>query len=614
MQNIRDIVQEFGLKTTEYPFGIPAKKNLDVEIAIQQQTLTGILRAGIRKSQLQKHEKTAIDGLIQKIEKSALMQLPRKFVREITRQTADKYNKSGKQAAIDFINELEIFAKNQQGLSVANKSEINIKEIALEIARQKQKTIDFLRESARAKVSKTVSALEELYRFLECVHEYGFKAKLKTEIVRCGDDKFKIINQKTVALAVNQLIDPKTWTRRIRRAAAQCREMLALKLKMVGGQSGQKYASSYNTKWVQQRKEETQKWAESQKIYEEDGSPVMIGEGENQRQMTLFDCMRTDEARFAELYTVFAGVEKRAQRQNMTWSFITATLPGEWHANPDYESKKTWNEQTVREGLTVLLEDWQRIRSQLAKYDIQLLGLRVAEPQKDGTAHLHLMVFHDAEQTEIIDAVLKNHWNRGQKSRKCSADQRWNSPALQIVGENKKRGSAASYIMKYIAKGVALETNDEGDITGSMVDVEAWRKIWGIRSFQFFGIKRALTLWKTLRKNRDNCPSGELRAAWIAAQGRWNSEQEKYVADFDAFLTAIDNIEIEKIFETDEFDRKKLIGYVDKITEEQILCKTHNFLITNVVIVNPNGPREALRASGGTDFDEKLGVKPDSGR
>ena len=258
------------------------------------------------------------------------------------------------------------------------------------------------------------------------------------------------------------------------------------------------------------------------------------------------------------------------------------------------------------------------------KHNIDVLGLRVAEPQKDATPHLHLMVFHKKSDTTAIDEILKMHWGRGQRSKKLKQDMRWNAPALQIISGNENRGSAASYVMKYIAKGVNVQINREAEkekIT-SMEDVEAWRAIWNIRAFQWFGIKNNLTLWRTLRMNHENPPDGVLKMAWTHAQSG-----EDYKADFGAFLQAMEDVQLDKIYEENRFGNKQLFGFVDRVDKETgelklLLCRPKTYNIGTWVTVNPNYPREpsapmseslasfgdsSLRSSDEGDLDDILG-------
>ena len=69
------------------------------------------------------------------------------------------------------------------------------------------------------------------------------------------------------------------------------------------------------------------------------------------------------------------------------------------------------------------------------------------------------------------------------------------------------KGSAVSYIAKYIAKNIYAgnqkdETSDE--VEGLKLDenvqrVRAWANLWGIRQFQFYG-NPPISVWRELRK------------------------------------------------------------------------------------------------------------------
>jgi len=528
-------------------------------------------------------KKNEVVELSEAIEFSALTNLPAYFLREITREASLICLKQTKKAAIEWINEFEEFALKQPGIKYAGFNENDIRAEANEIAERKEDELRTLR-------SKDYPMMA-MHNFINREHEAGVQFKARRE-----SDYDKV---------ASKLIDPKTWRRKIRSLGAQAREMVAYKLKQVGGANKNKYASQYNVEWRKQRKAQMLEWASEQIIWENERDKngkfpaMMIKDGENYRQMTLLDCIRTDEAKMNELYTVFTGVESYAKIKDMTWSFLTVTLPGEWHPNAGVnhqngkkQSNKKWNEATPREAASVLLNDWARIRALFKKHDIDVLGLRVAEPQKDGTPHLHLMMFHNKNDVEAIDEILKMHWGRGQRSKKMKADMRWNAPALQIISGNEERGSAASYIMKYIAKGVNVQIirEEEKEKINSMEDVEAWRAIWNIRAFQWFGIRNNLTLWRTLRMNHENPPEGVLKMAWAHAQSG-----EDYKADFGAFLQAMEDVQLDKIYEENRFGNKQLFGFVDGVDEETgelklLLCKPNTYNIGTWVTVNPNYP------------------------
>ena len=186
-----------------------------------------------------------------------------------------------------------------------------------------------------------------------------------------------------------------------------------------------------------------------------------------------------------------------------------------------------------------LVKLWSLIRSGLQGWGVTLSGFRAVESHGDGCPHWHLLIIYPPKMRyAVIEEVIKRfpgnpdkgqagvvvHTRAGDKesSRKVSVyfdnlqqvTGRRGRPAkyrkevaqaeLSIV--NTACGSLAGYVSKYLFK----DQNSE-------CRAAAWRALWGVRGFQWFGIQRARTKWREIRRIKEPPQGGATLALWRAA-------------------------------------------------------------------------------------------------
>ena len=226
--------------------------------------------------------------------------------------------------------------------------------------------------------------------------------------------------------------------------------------------------------------------------------------------------------RRAELMCRIAGSERYAQHHSKVGTFFTFTCPSRMHArfasngaaNPRYDGT------TPREANDYLNGVWQRIRAKLDRMEIAYFGLRVAEPQHDGTPHWHLLLFHDKRDFHELSNTIR-HYNLQESGEEHGAD----IHRVDITPIDWEKGSAAGYIAKYISKNIDGAHLDKDlntvDAAESAERIEAWASVWGIRQFQSIGTP-PVTVWRELRKIKEELPQSILRTAQEAAdEGDW---------------------------------------------------------------------------------------------
>ena len=207
--------------------------------------------------------------------------------------------------------------------------------------------------------------------------------------------------------------------------------------------------------------------------------------------------------RFNEMMNRLRGVDEWATEKGYVSLFLTMTAPSSFHATHNNgTNNKKWKGADPRTTHAYLSKNWAQLRALFAKRGIGFFGMRGVEPHHDATPHWHLLVYVKAEDKEEVIRLFKSKALEldgdefGAKKHRCRVDEI--DPA---------KGSAVSYIAKYIAKNIYAgnqkdETSDE--VEGLKLDenvqrVRAWANLWGIRQFQFYG-NPPISVWRELRK------------------------------------------------------------------------------------------------------------------
>ncbi|WP_052494138.1 replication endonuclease [Nitrosospira sp. NpAV] len=176
---------------------------------------------------------------------------------------------------------------------------------------------------------------------------------------------------------------------------------------------------------------------------------------------------------------------------------------------------------TPREAQTYLNKIWSRIRSRLDDRDLTYYGMRVVKPQHDDTPHWHLLFFMPKEHVEQVGSVIQDYAMREDGDEAGAAKHRYKEEHI-----DRSKGTAASYIAKYISKnidGFGLDCDiDGGEPISAAERVRVWASTWGIRQFQPIG-GPSVTLWRELRRMGEMGVTGELKELRDTAdKGEWD--------------------------------------------------------------------------------------------
>lgn len=341
--------------------------------------------------------------------------------------------------------------------------------------------------------------LKQIAETLEHVHPKTLRERLGIYADRYFDAKNP--TQRTA----------KNLRRTLRAAARQYNEQAAHILKLVH-KHGQKYVSEHTRSARRYQLDAQTDWLMHTYIVDE--SKTNPAEWE---YTPLIDCIRTQQHRFSELYTLVRGQEKFYTGHDYQPLFITLTSPAEYHPHPANGSEK-WDGSTVRDSHRWFNQGWALVRAFLQRTDARLNGFRVTEPHADGSEHWHVLCYAHPNDIETIKQTITTVFGHSEHAVEYKQD----------FPKNPKKGraTAAGYMMKYLLKTIGADAGQETsaandpDISDEAGAADAWRSTWGIRSFQFFGhLYGKQTLWRELRR-LDTQPTEEAaKQLWRAARG-----------------------------------------------------------------------------------------------
>jgi len=324
--------------------------------------------------------------------------------------------------------------------------------------------------------------------------------------------------------AVARMTDHLWWRRNIRKTQARGLEGEAINLGYVHKRAEIYSSDATVERRTQQRKRNVMALENTQAINKDTGEIFSLFE-------LAEKSVANPKIRRGELMTRIHGFEGVAKALGHAAEFVTLTAPSKYHAKKQDEGKVIDNPKyggfTPRETQRYLAKTWARIRSALSRRNINLYGFRIAEPHHDGTPHWHMILFCEKSKVQKLREVISSYALKEDGHEQGAAKNR-----VEFVSINWKRGTAAGYVAKYVAKnidggGYEVQGDIEGEERSAITPshrVEAWASTWGIRQFQPIG-GPPVGVWRELRRTEDEqrhtSVISEARAA--ADAGNWEA-------------------------------------------------------------------------------------------
>ncbi|WP_286871286.1 replication endonuclease [Spongiibacter sp.] len=307
---------------------------------------------------------------------------------------------------------------------------------------------------------------------------------------------------EVVVAALARLHCERWWRRQVRKICFKQGEAFLRKYGGVGcGISP--YLSRISNSRVKSRQQASEEFLLASEIESDLGEIVPMAD-------IVASSLANPKNRLSELYVRARGFDQIAEESNLRSYMITITTPSRFHVRNKTQDKTSsypnakFDGATPEAGQIYLRNVWAKIRAKLARDQIHVFGIRVAEAHHDGTPHWHLCVHvSDAQSQAFID--ICRHY-----ACEDTPSELFNSRRMQarfdVMPINPEKGSPRSYLFKYLTKNL-IGSNDISDESGAPTSqdvnsVQRWASLWGIRQFQVFG-SPSVTVWRELRRLRE---------------------------------------------------------------------------------------------------------------
>ncbi|KWI47820.1 hypothetical protein WT72_30320 [Burkholderia pseudomultivorans] len=405
------------------------------------------------------------------------------------------------------------------------------------------------------------AALERVVRQFNCEPPKPMRVSARTGVIHGVMDEPAILRM-TCAI---------WWRKRIRVMHAQYFEAAALALGFINAKMGA-YVSDESLKRRTQQRARNDEILKNILATNEEGACFTLAELRDRS-------VSSPAVKRGELMTRIKGFEDIARELGHVGLFFTITCPSRMHRftkgkkriqgkrighcvreNPRYDGT------LPNEAQAYLSAMFARLRAYLSNRGVRWYGFRIAEPNHDGTPHWHFLVFFDPAlyrkrqgvrapgQRGRVKSVFVRDEGAALMPRICAWIRRYallDSPDERGAKHHRvdfkpidwKRGTAAGYIAKYVAKnidGFGIQDDMLGNAgLETSLRVDAWASTWRIRQFQQVG-GPPVTTWREARR-MDKVPEGAptvLDEMYEAVNKRQNRDGEITPASWAKYVMA----------------------------------------------------------------------------
>lgn len=343
---------------------------------------------------------------------------------------------------------------------------------------------------------------------------------------------------ETEKSTIARMLDAAVWERKLRQKNRQRNEKSQRDAGHVY-RDGQAYCSDWTvTNYIESVKD-SQAYLKRQHAISTEGDEISLQDIANAT-------VANPSNRKHEMMTRIKGIEAVAQSAGLVCLFITLTAASKYHRkrfikgddktsghyvdNPHYQKvieitdqqgKQASLPNTPQLSHAFIKRIMGRSIAKFKRQKIDYMAYKVVEPHHDGTVHWHLAFFIPPEQKTTVEAIFTHYALQEDGDDKGAQTYR-----IVIKDHDPRYGSVTAYMAKYIAKGINGDGVGEDVETGldgndAIVRILAWKQVWNIRQFAFYG-SPSVTVWRELRRLREPLanPTAE-QARLMADEGRW---------------------------------------------------------------------------------------------
>jgi hypothetical protein len=361
-------------------------------------------------------------------------------------------------------------------------TEDDLKSLAIEGANRCSRFTNFW-YLFNSNASGVTNALPETQKMYDLCADYLKASGLKPPII----DK-----KNNIEAAIRRMKDEYWWKQNLRKLLKRSREAVFIHLEKVNKFKGL-YCSNF-----------TARQRIHQKHMQDIAMQRITAINENGDSFSLAELSAKNVSnpinRRNELMTRIRGFENLSKELEHMSLFVTMTCPSKYHNAfaKSGQRNPNWGGLLPSDSQSYLCLTWSRIRAELSRQNIQIYGLRIAEPQHDGTPHWHLCLFFNISNLKNIKEVMLDYNLAEDGDERGAKENR-----VDFIEIDPARGSASGYIAKYICKNIDGSNFDKGVYGENPIEaaqrVEAWASCWGIRQFQQIG-GVSVTVWRELRR------------------------------------------------------------------------------------------------------------------
>ena len=317
---------------------------------------------------------------------------------------------------------------------------------------------------------------------------------------------------ETLEAVLGRLTDEVWWKRRLLKKVRRLQEYAAQLFGLV--QRGRvEYVSEKTLQDHQDNLEAAEQWIDNTLLWKYD--PVK----KDYVRLTMRELVDARQRGwFAEQHARVNGVAKTAQTLGLIPYLVTITLASRWHP-----SSQKYEENTTEEAARWQQKQWARLRAAAKEAGVQMLGLKVPEPHRDGCPHWHLVVWTDDQPR--AEELFANYFLEADNPGELGAAEH------RVTWEKARSHTGAiSYALKYILKYVKDQT---GPVTRERLAVGAWRSLYHLRKLDWFAcnvIQPKIGAWREARKVK-HAPVGMQAAVTAARAGDWHAFTQAWLVN-----------------------------------------------------------------------------------